>query len=459
MHNRIDWCVRGYSHGFYNRGQDSAGLLMYEQSSRNVVAYNSVTHGGDGLFLWAGQSTMDTGTGGVERQPVLRQRFQPRADQRHRGDVQPQQVRRPIASRRTGTACGAATASNRSFLRNVFARNTEAIAIEHGQDNVIALNTFTDDETGIRLWWNPTQDPNWGYPKHRDTDSRDYLLAGNTFAGVKAPSDITGTRNVRREDAVPDTVPDVTPPPRFPDGIDAMIPSGSRRGRQYIIVDEWGPYDWQSPKLWPAGRSDETPLRLRVLGPEGTWRLDEVRGAKPSATSGSIPGELILTPAPGDAVDMSLRLRDNRGRAFGYERFFLPMLWSVRFHDFSHDPKLPEDPEAFGGLLAAEPASLTRVQRLQFLSSRAIADGVPINHVAVAASADVEVPAGAYDLQVISDDGVRVWVDDRLVIDRWAAHESAVDQAPITRGKHKVRVEYYELTGFAELRVDVVKRR
>ena len=64
MHNRIDWCVRGYSHGFYNRGQDSAGLLMYEQSSNNTVAYNSVTHGGDGLFLWAGQSTMDTGQGG-----------------------------------------------------------------------------------------------------------------------------------------------------------------------------------------------------------------------------------------------------------------------------------------------------------------------------------------------------------------------------------------------------------
>ena len=27
---------------------------MYEQSSHNVVAYNSVTHSGDGLFLWAG---------------------------------------------------------------------------------------------------------------------------------------------------------------------------------------------------------------------------------------------------------------------------------------------------------------------------------------------------------------------------------------------------------------------
>ena len=94
MHNRIDWCVRGYSHGFYNRGQDSAGLLMYEQSSRNVVAYNSVTHGGDGLFLWAGQTHDGHRRGRRQRQSVLRQRLQSRADQRYRGNVQPQHVRR-----------------------------------------------------------------------------------------------------------------------------------------------------------------------------------------------------------------------------------------------------------------------------------------------------------------------------------------------------------------------------
>ena len=51
MHNRASYNVRGYSHGFYKRGQDSANLLLYEQSCRNVVAYNSMTHGGDGLFL------------------------------------------------------------------------------------------------------------------------------------------------------------------------------------------------------------------------------------------------------------------------------------------------------------------------------------------------------------------------------------------------------------------------
>src|SRR5947207_517201 len=65
IHNRIDYDVRGYSHRFYSRGQDSAGLLIYEQSCRNIVADNSLTHGGDGVFLWAGQTTMDSGSGGA----------------------------------------------------------------------------------------------------------------------------------------------------------------------------------------------------------------------------------------------------------------------------------------------------------------------------------------------------------------------------------------------------------
>ncbi len=116
-HNRIDCCVRGYSHGFYNRGQDSAGLLMYEQSQpQHGVAYNSITHGGDGLFLWAGQSTMDTGQGGVERQRVRRQRFQPcrrpTASRRRSAGTGSS----PTASRTAGTACGAATATNRSGM-------------------------------------------------------------------------------------------------------------------------------------------------------------------------------------------------------------------------------------------------------------------------------------------------------------------------------------------------------
>jgi hypothetical protein len=458
MHNRIDWCVRGYSHGFYNRGQDSAGILMYEQSSRNVVAYNSVTHGGDGLFLWAGQSTMDTGQGGSNDNLFYGNDF----SHAPTNGIEATFSRNRFVANRVeenwhGVWGGYSYES--LFLRNTFANNTEAIAIEHGQDNVIAGNTFTNDETGVRLWWNPTQDPNWGYPRQRDTDSRDYVLAGNRYAGVKTPTNITGTRNVRQEDTVPATVPDVAPPARMPDGVDAMLPTGARRGRQYIIVDEWGPYDWQSAKLWPAGRSDDTPLRLRVLGPGGAWKLDSIRGATLSAASGEIPGEVVVTPRPGDIVDFSVRLRDDRGRAFSYDRFFAPIAWSIQFHPFGHDRALPSSPEAFGAFLAGQPAGVARATALDYLTSRSFGEGVPSDYVALVATGTVDLPAGEFDLQVISDDGVRVWVDVRLVIDHWTAHESAVDRAPIGRGRHTLRVEYYELTGFAELSVEVKRRR
>ena len=100
-----------------------------------------------------------------------------------------------------------------------------------------------------------------------------------------------------------------------------------------------------------------------------------------------------------------------------------------------------------------------RVDRLDYLSSRAIADGVPVNHAALVADAEVELAAGRYTLRTISDDGVRVWIDATHAIDNWKAHESAVDTAPLEGGRHRLHVEYYELTGFAELRVEVIKRR
>jgi len=52
--NAFDFCVRGYSHGVYNRGQDSAGIFMFEQNCNNVIAENSATHGGDCFFGFAG---------------------------------------------------------------------------------------------------------------------------------------------------------------------------------------------------------------------------------------------------------------------------------------------------------------------------------------------------------------------------------------------------------------------
>ena len=453
MHNKIDWCVRGYSHGFYNRGQDSAGILMYEQSSNNVVAYNSVTHSGDGLFLWAGQSTMDNGEGGANDNLFYGNDF----SHAPTNGIEATFSRNRFINNRVEEnwhGIWGGYSFDSLIAGNSFSRNQEAIAIEHGQHNVIANNSFNGDEIGIRLWANESQDPNWGYPKHRDTRSRDYQIFNNQMTGVKTPMQITRTDNVALDAPAALQVPDAPVP--LPDGIDAMLPARAPRGRELIIVDEWGPYDWSTPKLWPSGRSDESPLKLRVLGPPQKWTLQSAAGASVATKAGSIPGEIVVTPARGRIVDFTVTLRDGRNRAFSYSRFFAPVDWTLKFFDISA-AKEPAAPD-MTAIATHQPILEAKSDRIDYLSGRAIADGLPNDHLAMTGAGTVELPNGQFVLRTISDDGVRVWIDGKLVIDRWDVHESIVDEAPISAGKHQLRVEYFERTGWAELRIEIVKR-
>lgn len=63
-------------------------------------------------------------------------------------------------------------------------------------------------------------------------------------------------------------------------------------------------------------------------------------------------------------------------------------------------------------------------------------------------SAAVSVP-----FQLISDDGSRLFLDDRLVLDNWGKHELAARGATLTLapGEHHLRVEYVEHTGAAQV--------
>jgi nitrous oxidase accessory protein NosD len=472
MHNRIDWCVRGYSHGFYNRGQDSAGLLMYEQSSHNVVAYNSVTHGGDGLFLWAGQSTMDTGQGGANDNLFYGNDF---SHAPTNGIEATFSRNRFIGNRVEENWHGVWGGYSYDSLweGNRFLRNTEGMAIEHGQDNVIRRNTFEANDVAIRLWQNPTQDPNWGYPKNRDTRSRGYKILGNVFQGNKVELDIKNTIDVEQSPtAAAET--SFTPPAGLPGGIDPMIKDGERRGRSTIIVDEWGPYDWKSPKLWPEGKPDEIPLKLRTLGPRGAWRVKSVRGATVTPPAGNVGATLVVTPRAGPVTDYDVALEyrgasviSPRGAAtkagaphtFRYRRFFAPAGWTVRFFQYTEASDPGKQPQVFDQLLLGSPLKTVKTDRLDYMSGRAVEEGVPRDRFAFSAEGRVDLPAGDYTLQVISDDGARVWVDGRLVLDAWDPHESRVDRVPLSGGRHSLKVHYFEAEGWAEMRLDIQPRR
>jgi hypothetical protein len=93
--------------------------------------------------------------------------------------------------------------------------------------------------------------------------------------------------------------------------------------------------------------------------------------------------------------------------------------------------------------------------RLGWLWYRPRIEGIPTERWALRAEGTVALPPGEYRLQTISDDGIRVWVDGELAIDAWDPHESRVDAAPISGGRHDLAVEYYQVDGWVELSIDI----
>ncbi len=150
MHNRLDWNVRGYSHGFYQRGQDSAALLCYEQSNENTFAFNSATHSGDGFFLWAGQTTMDRGDGGCNDNIVFGNDFSYAPTNGVEVTFSRNRVQGNLMRNCTYGIWGGYSFES-VFMGNFIAGCRTGIAIEHGQDNTIRQNYFEGDSTGIYL--------------------------------------------------------------------------------------------------------------------------------------------------------------------------------------------------------------------------------------------------------------------------------------------------------------------
>ena len=64
--------------------------------------------------------------------------------------------------------------------------------------------------------------------------------------------------------------------------------------------------------------------------------------------------------------------------------------------------------------------------------------------------------AGAYTFTATADDGVRVFLDDQLIIDEWRGQSPTTFEATrtLTRARTRSRMEYYEATGGATAKLD-----
>ncbi len=109
----------------------------------------------------------------------------------------------------------------------------------------------------------------------------------------------------------------------------------------------------------------------------------------------------------------------------------------------------PVKQEVFLGKdLAGDPVSTSDVDRINLLvDGGPPVDGVPGENYSIRWTGHLKVEtAGKYQLMTNADDGVRVFLDDELVIDDFTDHAPRMREVelPLKRGEHRIKVEYFQ---------------
>lgn len=171
--------------------------------------------------------------------------------------------------------------------------------------------------------------------------------------------------------------------------------------------------------------------------------------------------------APGGSIDLSIplqapssngsykgvwMLRNPVGELFGVGDDASRPFWVVIKVGPEPEPEITEwRGEYFDNAqLAGEPILVRNDEKIDFnWKFNNPADNVPEDDFSVRWTRTLEFRNDIYRFHLEMDDGASLWVDDRLVIDEWrlgAKREVTIDLAMV-KGKHDLRVEYYEDDG------------
>ncbi len=512
--NAIDFCVRGYSHGVYNRGQDSAGLFVFEQNNENVFAENSVTHGGDGFFGFAGREALgETGTHPVEWY-------------NRRGNTDNLLVgndfsyapahgientfsfgNQYLKNRIVGNAiCGVWAGYSRETLiaGNDFEANGEmgyglergGVNIDHGGDNRIIRNQFLTNKCGVHLWGGANPDfekRNWA--KANGYASTGSVIAGNTFQGdavafhFRGPGEVTLGRNklvgvgreiieapdylVRRNDKL------ALEPVKIPqhEVFGRKHPVGARsalRGRQNIIMTEWGPWDHVTPLARLVRSAGGSALYEVLRVPTAQVRL-ETTGENIRGVLAPVPRKPDETRITLSALEPGVRPYLLSVRASGkplaeFKGTLLAARWQATFFNWPTNADPRTNLVAYRQLAEGPAAVSDQIDELSFrygmrgpsdigISDKITAARLDRRRFGMVARTRLPLASGTWEFATLSDDGVRVSVDGRPVIENWAWHGPTRNTGKLTLETGRtveLVVEHFQIDGYAVLDFSVL---
>ncbi len=137
------------------------------------------------------------------------------------------------------------------------------------------------------------------------------------------------------------------------------------------------------------------------------------------------------------------------GGLFGQTR------WRARWFGFDPETQDPRgDLEGWRSLAEKPLLRSTKDHLLEPRPGDDVKSVVPPVRFGLMAETEVTVPVwGEYRLSVMSDDGIRVWIGDKMVFEDWTWHATRQKDVKVLLdpGVVPVRFEYFQLDGAAEL--------
>ncbi|MCC6426300.1 MAG: right-handed parallel beta-helix repeat-containing protein [Phycisphaerales bacterium] len=554
--NAFDFCVRGHVEGVYNRGQDSAGILMFEQCSNNTIAENSVTHGGDGFFGFAGSEALGEGTPpanfsyvrkGCNDNLFLRNDFSYAAA--HGLELTFSYGNKIVENRFVENAiCGiwGGYSQDTIITQNQFTGNggmaygleRGGINMEHAANNKIFDNSFLNNKVAVHLWWDndaalfekPGVKKNYKGVSGNVIAENDVTI-NNQHPFRNLPADAPLYAWQFRDAPAPAGGPDAKSDPKSParsadkqedhfknnqisqnvvliEGVNAIelqahaglefktsgptprftaprveILGQSKpvvreegkvasartmlAGRDKIIMDEWGPWDHESPLL-------------RATGIRGGTHTYDVLGAGSTRIQTSIqPTTLVVSTQAG--IDTSpARVTVTGGNTVtpytltikvppDFERTvtgtLMPVRWNITFFPWADAADPRNELEAWRQLATSPEAKTTITGDLalrfgmggpkDLKLARNINDSnIGPDRFGTLATTRMTLPAGKWRLWTMSDDGIRVLVNGKVLFEDWTWHAPKRDAAEFTQDKEgpvDIKVEHFEIDGFSVL--------
>ena len=474
--NHADFVNRPWAGGW---GGDSSGVTETTQCNRNIWAFNSFTHSGDGFFL----ATLN---GGFDDKGVLHEE----------GPCAGNWVVRNDGSWSTANAFEATFSTKNIFYRNtandsnygfwlgysngnivagneIIRSHQDGIANEQGSRCVYVGNTIEDTAgSAIHLWSGLEE-------RFKVSPSDGNLIARNRIVNAKAGLTLQNSTHAILEDN---------------DFLNAPISKDLKQGKGMGINELEVPRKQEIMNLKPKGfrmyRATDLPRGWQWLAPTAygmkdyrkvlaPWTMQDARTirlfVRPNlvkkvdiptwmevSIKGNEPNEWLVTSKNND--DPIGKYRPFRFRVIGksgkeewVEGQLLDLKWHVRwFSWFRNDHDAFSDSEGWKTLFDG-PAIKEEVRGdlPEIVGYRAPEPGLPKDHYAMVADTKLKLGSGTYRFDTLSDDGIQVLVDGNLVINNWTHHGGTQDTGSLklASGVHSIEVRYCQEDGGAALSV------